>query len=149
MRVSSTVKGLSKVIQSLKKFEAEALESQVTAVRESTLLIHGNAVKQLQDNTDGTPQVRYSPKRTVAVSKPGTPPNTDKGLAVRSIKFDFQKGGLIGRVGTNLKYLARFELSGDDKVRRPWLSIAVSEASKEVAKIFSDAIKKVVKESAK
>lgn len=133
----------------LNNFQKEVLAGQVKAMQDSVFLIHKNAVELIQDNSSGTPQIRYSAsgkKRVVLASKPGDPPNTDTGRLVQSIKFDFQDGGLTGRVGTNLKYGAWLEFGTKNMEARPWLSTAVAMASKEVAKIFAAALRKSTKE---
>lgn len=148
-RVSGTVKGIEKTLKAFKNLESEIYAGQVAAVRESTLMIHDYAVRSLQDNTDGPTQVRYKPKRTVNVSRPGEPPNTDKGRAVKSIKFDFQRNGMVGRVGTNLKYLADLEFGTSKIAPRPWLSRAITITAHSVAKIFADALKAATKKGKK
>jgi hypothetical protein len=142
-------KSVTDIFKSFDKLAAESLSGQVDAVREGTFLIHEISTKSIQDNSSGTPQRRYSPKRTVLVSKPGDPPNTDTGRAVQSIKLDFQKAGLIGRVGTNLRYLRDLEFGTKNIAPRPWLSAAVKEASKEIAEIFRKAFKKSTEDSSK
>lgn len=149
MKVKSVIKGPDKILKAFEKFEAQAKSSQVLALKESTLLVHSAAVKLLQDNTDGTIAIRHNPKRAVFVSKPGDPPNTDTGRAVKSIKFDFKNGGLTGRVGTNLKYLADLEFGTKKMAPRPWLSRAVTEVAGQVAEIFAKHLKGAVKESKK
>lgn len=143
------ITGVTALKKKFDLFQVQTLERQVDAVRDATLLIHETAVKSIQDNSDGTPAMRYKPKRTVLVSKPGTPPNTDTGRAAQSIKMDFKNKGLSGRVGTNLKYLAALEFGTKDIAPRPWLSAAVKEVSKQVAEIFRRAIQKSVKDVTK
>ena len=121
--------------------QAEILSGQVNAVAESTLLVHRMAVESLQENNDGTPTIRYKPRRLVNASKPFTPPNSDTGRAAQSIKFDFQKSGLTGRVGTNLRYLAWLQFGTEDIQPRPWLSLALEKAAKDVSTIFRKHLK--------
>lgn len=139
--ITGALKNAKSFSAKLEGIKNETLARQIQAVQEGTLLIHENAVKLIQDNGDGKPQIRYNPKRTVAVSRPGSPPNTDTGRLVQSVKFDFQKGGLIGRVGSNLKYAKALEFGTKIMEARPWLSTAVSNAAKEIADIFKKAIK--------
>lgn len=126
------------------KLKVDILSTQVESVQKATLLVHESAVKSLQSNADGTPQIRYHPKRVVNVSRPGTPPNTDTGRAVQSIKFDFKEKGLIGRIGTNLKYLAGLEFGTKSTEARPWLSTALENTKNEIKKIFKDDFKKSI-----
>jgi len=135
------IKGIKELEKKFDKFQAEMLSGQVQAVAESTLLVHSIAVQELQNNNDGSPTIRYKPRRLVNTSNPFTPPNSDSGRAVQSIKFDFQKSGLVGRVGTNLKYLAWLEIGTENIKPRPWLTIALQKAAAEVGKIFAKHIK--------
>ena len=147
--ITGGVKNAKKLHATITGFKSQVLEKQIGAVQEATFLVHSNAVKLIQDNVDGSPQVRYKPKRVVNVSNPGEPPNTDKGRLVQSIKFDFKEKGLIGRIGTNLKYGKDLEF-GTKKMRaRPWLSTAIQIVSKDIADIFKRALKGAVKESKK
>jgi len=127
----------------LANFQKSVLAGQVKAMQQAVFLIHETAVKSIQDNSSGTPQVRYTNgrKRVVLASKPGSPPNTDTGRLVQSIKFDFKNNGLTGRVGTNLRYGAHLEFGTKDMKKRPWLSAAIKEVSKTIGKIFKDALK--------
>lgn len=146
MRISSKVKAKYNIAKRVEKFQVEILAGQVQAVREGVLAIHSEATKSLQENTDGTPVIRYTPNKRIAfASNPGDPPNTDTGRAVKSIKFDFQKSGLVGRVGTNLKYLAALEFGTKRIAARPWLSRAVSITSKQIGEIFKKALKDSIK----
>jgi phage gpG-like protein len=138
------ISGVEKIRSQYMKIKADVLSTQVDAVRTATLLVHETAVKSLQDNSDGTPTVRYMPKRVVNVSKPGSSPNTDTGRAAQSIKFDFKNEGLIGRIGTNLKYLAQLEFGTKDVEARPWLSTALTTTKEDIRKIFQAALKKSV-----
>ena len=140
MKVGFEIKGLKSLQKKLDKFKAEALGAQVRAVQKGTLLIHEIAVKSIQDNSGGSPSIRYNPTRVVNVSKPFDPPNTDTGRLVQSVKFDFQNAGLVGRVGTNLRYGAYLEFGTENMAPRPWLLPAVEKASKSIGEIFAKEI---------
>lgn len=143
MRISASIKGAKKLFKQIESIEQEMKAGQIKAVQDSIFLIHKTAVESIQDNSSGIPQKRYSASgtpRNVLASKPGEPPNTDTGRLVQSIKFDFKEGGLIGRVGTNLKYGAWLEFGTKDVAARPWLSAAIRETAKEVATIFRKAV---------
>lgn len=147
IRVFHEIKNTKRLLDKFKKLEADSLQGQIRAVQESVFLIHSIAVNSIQDNTSGTPAIRYSNgrKRNVLVSAPGEPPNTDTSRLVKSIKFDFKNKGLIGRVGTNLKYGAALEFGTKKMAARPWLAPAVRQAAKDVADIFKKALKDTIK----
>lgn len=119
------------------------------AVQEATFLIHSTARKLIQDNSSGTPAVRYTDgrKRNVKVSKPGDPPNTDTGRLVQSVNFNFTDKGLTGQVGTNLRYGAYLEFGTSDMAPRPWLSAAARMSEAKIKKIFREHFSELVKES--
>jgi len=146
MKISGGIKTFKGIAKAFGKLESEILAKQKLAVAESVVLIHGNAVKSIQAVGDGTPEMRYDPKRVVSVSKPGDPPNSDTGRLVQSIKFDFKKDGLVGRVGSNLKYAAWLEFGTERMDPRPWLAPAIEEASDDVAEIFSRNIANGIKD---
>lgn len=143
------ISGLDKLKKKTEKLTAEILSKHVASTQDATLLLHETAVKLIANRTTGEAQVRYKPKRTVVASKPGDAPNTDTGRAVQSIKFDFKKSGLIGRVGTNLKYLAALEFGTKHTAARPWLSTALKLVQKDMAKIYSDNFTKAIKKGSK
>lgn len=145
-----SIKVFSKITHNIdkkiNKLLAQSLAGQVRAVQKGTLLIHETALKSVQDNTDGVSEIRYSPKRIVNVSRPGDPPNTDTGRLVQSIKFDFMKQGLTGRVGTNLKYGAWLEFGTEKMQARPWLAPAIQMASEAIGEIFAGEVQNAIKE---
>lgn len=135
----------SRLEKKIKKLADDLTAAQIRAVQEATLMVHSTAVKSLQDNSDGTPQMRYGPKRLVKVSQPGDPPNTDTGRAVQSIKFEFENKGLTGSVGTNLKYLAAMEFGTSMMDPRPWLGPALDANSKAIKQLFFDRTNEILK----
>lgn len=148
VKVSGAVKGSKKLYAKIESIKSDLIDSQIDAVRDSTLTVHRVAGELIQDNSSGVPQVRYyrsGRKRTVLASKPGKPPNTDTGRLVQSIQFDFKNGGLTGRVGTDLKYGRALEFGTSKMEARPWLSTAVRLSEKEIVKIFRNAVKKEAK----
>lgn len=147
--IKGVVKGVQRLQKQLDGAQAEMLKGQVKAVQLSTLLLHEYAVKSIQAVGDGQSAIRYNPKRVVNVSKPGDPPNSDTGRLVQSIKLDFQKKGLVGRVGSNLKYAAYLEFGTSTMAPRPWLSEAVDQTSKEVADIFAEQVNESIKDLVK
>lgn len=147
MKIGYEIKGLKKLNDKFNQLKIQSLEAQLKSVQEGTLLIHETAVKLVNDNSDGRSQLRYNPKRVVNASDPGDPPNTDTGRLVKSILFDFKDKGLIGRVGSNLKYAAFLEFGTMTMEPRPWLSTAVQMSADVIGKIFAKNISEVIKGS--
>lgn len=110
----------------------------------AALEIRNTAVELVAENGDGPKQIRYNPKRTVNVSNPGEPPNSDTGRLMQSIKVE--KDGLAYLVGTNLKYGAWLEFGTKDMAPRPWLSVAVRKTAKLITEFREVALKNFIKE---
>lgn len=145
--IKGSIKGMDKFFKAAEKAAKSFETNRNFAVKEATLKLHEYAVKIVSANSGGTPSLRYSPKRTVTVSRPGDPPHTDTGRLRQSIKFDIKKD--TGRVGSNLKYAAWLEFGTEDMAARPWLSVAVDESAKDVGEIFQKWMEKSVKEIGK
>jgi phage gpG-like protein len=103
----------------------------------AALEIRNEAVSLLANNSDGTPQMRYMPKRTVMASNPGDPPNSDTGRLMQSIKV--VKDGNAYLVGTNVMYGAYLEFGTQDMKPRPWLSVAVLNMRKFIGQFYEKA----------
>lgn len=147
--ISGKILGVAALQKRAQKIADAFEDGRNKAVQESTLAIHREAIKLIQENTDGRPDIRYGPKRNVNVSNPGDPPNTDTGRLVQSIKFDFSSEGDVGMVGSNLKYAAWLEFGTERVAPRPWLSTAVENTSKMVGKIFEKWMKKSLEKAVK
>lgn len=91
----------------------------------------------IQKTSAGEKAVRYLPKRTVTVSKPGDPPNSDTGRLINSIRF--WKDGNVYKVGTNVDYGAFLEFGTKDTAPRPWLSVALAIVADRVGDIVKAA----------
>ena len=114
------------------------LQRQSLAI--AALEVRNEAIKLLNDNSDGPKQTRYGPKRSVNVSPPGSPPNTDTGRLVQSIKVDKQGNSYL--IGTNLIYGAHLEFGTKDMAPRPWLSVALKTVSGKMEEITERVFKK-------
>lgn len=143
-KVSGSVIGAKRLVKTMEKFSKLAVQSQQEAMIDATLLIHAAAINLVKQNSGGTPQTRYGPKRTVMVSKPGEAPNSDTGRLMQSIRTEFINGGLTGRVGSNLRYAAWLEFGTETTAARPWLSTATEQSYPEVRRIFQNAVKEAV-----
>jgi len=127
--ISGKILGAKKLAKQLKAVEKIGVAQLMKRISAATLEVEMNAKRNLRNTGSGTPTTRYRPKRTVLVSLPGKPPNTDRGTAVQSIFhfIDFVKQ--VGSVGTNLKYLAALEFPSRKNKRkaRPWLKPALDK----------------------
>lgn len=150
--ISASIKNQKALQKKLKALETLSEKHVLAALTDSVLLVHKVAVKLIQTKSPGVTMVRYggggARRRTVTVSNPGEAPNTDTGRLVKSIKFDIDKKGLKGLVGTNLKYGAALELGTKKMEPRPWLSTAFKMSKKEVTTIFTRYYKDAVKKAA-
>ena len=136
MKFSSKIIGVKQINAKLgARIQAHSKQS-LANVRTGTLLIHSAAVKNLQQISPGETQTRYGPKRKVKVSKPGEPPNTDTGTAIKSIGFNIDDKRFKGEVGTDLKYLKFLELGTKFIAARPWLIVALKSVRKELRLVF-------------
>ena len=147
--IKGSIRNAPSLLKKLSKMAAVMEEKRNKAVQESTLALHAEAVKIVSENAGGDVEIRYNPKRTVTVSKPGEPPHTDTGRLRQSIKFDFKDKGATGRVGSNYKVAAWLEFGTEHIGARPWLSVAVENVSKTVADIFEKWTKGAIKEVTK
>lgn len=124
-----------------------ALEKQLAV---SALAIHKEAVKGIKKVSGGKKQTRSNPTRTVTVSKPGDPPNTDRGGLIQSIQFEVDKSTLDASVGSNLKYAAWLEFGTKRmKKKRPWLAPAIRKTKNKIPKGFKRPIAESLLEVAK
>lgn len=143
--IKGNIKGQTKLLTKINNLGKNIEKGRDLAVKEATLAVHKEAVLVVSENKGGTPAIRYSPKRTVTVSKAGAPPHTDRGILRKSIKFNFRAG--VGIVGTNLKYGFWLEFGTEDMEPRPWLSVAVLRSLKTVDSIFEKVLTNAIKET--
>ena len=140
--IKAVIKNKKKFEAILKATEKKYTESQKRSVQEAVIALHARTIKLIRTTSSGAKQVRYSPKRTVTASSPGNAPNTDTGRLIQSIKFDFRKQGLEGRVGSNLKYAKHLEFGTKKMAPRPFLSTAIALEKSNMKKIFQKNMKK-------
>lgn len=68
-------------------------------------------------------------------SLPGEPPHKRTGRGRASVAYEVS--GLVGRVGTNVKYLRWLELGTLRVAARPWLRRALRESQAQITAIFA------------
>lgn len=129
MNFSIRVRGVEAAQKKLKEFSLE--KEFVAALGASALLVHTEAVKSIQEHRSRG--VAYRRRGVVHIaSKPGSPPNTDTGKLVRSIKFEIDERELRARVGTDLDYGRDLEVKRD----RAWLQPAYLKRKAEIKRLF-------------
>ncbi len=69
-------------------------------------------------------------------SPPGKPPHRVTGTLVSSVGHEFEDGGLVGIVGTGLKYAKWLEFGTRKMAARPWLRPAFDRMVPKAMKFF-------------
>lgn len=136
MKFSSKIVGVKQVNAKIGARITAYSKQSVDNLKIGVLLIHSEAIKSLQTVSAGETETRYGPKRTVKVSRPGDPPNTDIGTAIKNIGFNVDEKILKSEVGTNLKYLKWLELGTKNMAARPWLITALKKVQPLLRKVF-------------
>jgi phage gpG-like protein len=116
----------------LERHAKELLSVAGTAVRASTV--------KLRKRDGSTTTLRKGSRiYGASPSKPGTPPHKQTGHLRRSVTYEVT--GLIGRVGTNLKYGRWLELGTRIVAARPWLRPALADVLKQIERILTAPMK--------
>ena len=80
------------------------------------------------------------------VSKPGDPPNTQKGILIGSVRLQVDNPGETASVSSNKKYAVHLEFGTKNMDARPWLQPAINKHKKIDKKDFK--IKRIVEKIA-
>lgn len=149
MKFGAIITGVQALQKKMESIESTFLNEHKDAVIDGTLMVHTESVRILNENSDGPTMVRYNPRRSVHVSRPGDPPNTDTARLVQSIGFNILEDGARGEVGTNLKYGAWLEFGTRGTAPRPWLSVALRNMKPAIIKLFNKAHARAAKRLSK
>lgn len=86
----------------------------------------------------GTGRIYRRGGKAHQASAPGQPPAVDTGRLRSSITHDvrIERGGVIGRVGTNVEYAPHLELGTSRMAARPFLRPAVFNNREEIVQQF-------------
>ncbi len=128
------VEGLQKSLDALAKRYSKAT---VQAAIASGQMIRTEAIKTIQDVSNGEEQTRTrlgGATRTVIASKAGDAPNTDTGTLVSSIQVDVTTTYVY--VGSSLSYAQWLEFGTRNMAARPWLYPAVEKKRADIYKLF-------------
>jgi HK97 gp10 family phage protein len=102
----------------------------------------GQSIKSHVASYGGEKKKKYKKRATIygfVRSDPGEPPRKQRGRLQGSVAFAIE--GLIGRVGTNLKYGRWLELGTRKMKARPWLRRAFNECQAQIQTILRQPMK--------
>lgn len=138
--------GLNKTLLALSPtFRAEATK----AVNRTAQNIRNDAVRSIQrPSASGATYEKYNPRRTHTASAAGSPPNTDTGRLVGSIRA-IETGTPSATVEAQAEYAKWLEFGTRNMQARPFLTPAVESNRAKYDTAIEAALKKAIKESVK
>lgn len=101
-------------------------------------------IEKLDEINGVREEVRYGPKRTVTVSDPGKPPNTDTGNLKNRTEV-MRLGQNVVEVASNADYAEALELGTDKMAARPALGPAYDETLKRVIAAIAKGIARQIR----
>lgn len=101
----------------------------------ATLSLQGDA-KRSAGKKGGLIRKTRTGRQVREPSPPGKPPHRQMGQLVSSIGHEFEDGGLVGIVGTNIKHGFWTEFGTTKMDARPWLRPAFDRMVKQAMKFF-------------
>ena len=147
MRTHVVFKGLKKLNKQLDKLQKDIDAPALQALGQSALVIHGHAVKSIQERSPG--EIEIINGRRVQRSKPGDPPNTQTGRLVKSIRWVLNKSLKMATVGSRLNYAFFLEFGTSKMAARPWLRPAFLKNKKLIGELYARTIQRAIKGVAK
>ena len=126
---------MAEVIWHQKKVEGLTKAQVIRGIAKATLAIEREAKISISKSAGRSTGPRGGTV-WLTPSKPGDPPHIRTGLLKSSIGHDFQEGGLVGRVGTDLKYGKFLELGTVNMEARPYLRPAFDRITRRVERFF-------------
>lgn len=97
-------------------------------------------IEAVQEPSPGTPDVRYSPRRNVMVSAPGTSPNADTGYLVNSTGVASEHRNQA-ETFASASYAEDLEFGTDKMAPRPAMGPAFDETKQQVLSDLARALK--------
>ena len=147
IKVGVKISGLKTLEGQFETLEKLASTEPLKAVAAAAYAIQSNAIKNIRQNTDGTPQQRYRPKRIAFASQPFEFPNSDTGVLVGSIQVEIIDSlkNPTALVGSNHEYAKFLEFGTRNMAPRPWLGLAAQNEADTIKKHFQAVSKDLVK----
>ncbi len=149
MSINGKVSGAGNISKKLEDIFKNARNQSQKDLISATLMVHGSAIKLVRETSSGKTEIRYSPKRTVTVSKPGDAPNTDRGTLLKNIGYDINLTEMTSAVGTNYLPGKHLELGTTKMEARPWLLPAFRMNVNKIIDLFAKGYSMTLKLGAK
>ncbi len=137
----SRVEGVEQLNKNIQALSDRYGKKLADAIKQGTLMVHGTAVKSIQERSPGQTVIRYTANRNAyphTAAAPGYAPNTDTGRLVSSIKFVFSQTN--GEVSTNLQYGKYLEFGTSRMAARPWLIPALEKNKGDIINLIKKAV---------
>ena len=126
------VEGLDRLTQKLLKLPSATTKALKRQIALGAILVQSEAIKSISKGARSGVKFKRGGK-TGQRSAPGEFPKTDTGRLVASIKTESSAGGLIFRVGTNLRYGRHLEFGTLKMAARPWLARTLRLNTKKIS----------------
>lgn len=139
------VEGLDRLTRKLLKLPLASTRALKAQIALGAILVQGEAVKSISRGSRTGKKYKRGGK-SAQRSAPGEFPKSDSGDLVKSIKREVSAGGLIQRVGTNLRYGRDLEFGNvATKLEpRPWLARTLKLNVKTISKNIARELKIVL-----
>ena len=141
------VEGQAELKANLDRLARRYGENTAKAAFAGAQLVRSTAIRSIQSQSVGETVRRYregsSEGYDHVASVAGDPPNTDNGDLVRSIQIEVKPNEVF--VGSSLPYAAHLEFGTRRMAARPWLVPALESRSREINRLFRNAIEKTSK----
>lgn len=141
-----SVKGVDNVLRNLESLKQNLGEGLTKALMVGGQVIRTDAVKSIQDLSQGKRVKRYKKGRKAydhIAAASGEAPNTDTGALARSINVIPKSDGVY--VSTSLEYAKALELGTSKMQARPFLLPAKLRSEKKIIKLISDSVRRKTK----
>jgi HK97 gp10 family phage protein len=134
MFVSAVFKGFGALDKKIQAMHKQIDAPMIKTLGEAALIVHGEAIKSIQDKSNSI--TKRVGGKSIMVSKPGNPPNTQTGRLVKSIRWELNKEKLKALVGSKLDYASFLEFGTSVVAARPWLRPAFLKHSDFLRELF-------------
>lgn len=139
------IKNLNRLIRKLDKIKAGTVKEVETVLLKAAVKMAESAKQAINEPSAGREYKRKN--KTHVASKAGDAPNTDTGVLINSVFFDFLPGKLTARFGAKAKYARALEYGTSKMEPRPFIKPAFNKHKDEVKSEIDKIIEKVLREN--